>query len=106
VAIVKGKNANKPWTVRYRDSLGKQREKSFRTRREADQFSADQTKAKAYGSREPQRYPYGVHRRHSCVAGGRAMAERADTRELRQRGQQVDMQRVRGCQRAQRQPRR
>lgn len=50
MAIVKGKNANKPWTVRYRDSLGKQREKSFRTRKEADQFNADQTKAKAYGS--------------------------------------------------------
>ena len=47
--IVKGKNADKPYTVRFRDSFGRQREKSFRTRKEADTFIADQTKARAYG---------------------------------------------------------
>jgi integrase len=37
--IVKGKNANKPYTVRYQDN-GRQREKSFRTSREANDFRA------------------------------------------------------------------
>jgi integrase len=35
--ILKGKNARKPWTVRYRDA-GRQRERSFRTMREAQDF--------------------------------------------------------------------
>lgn len=37
--IIKGKNANKPYTVRYWVD-GKQRERSFTTRREASDFSA------------------------------------------------------------------
>lgn len=37
-SIVKGRNPGKQWTVRYRDASGKQREKSFRTRREASDF--------------------------------------------------------------------
>jgi integrase len=37
--IVKGKNPRKPYTVRYRHD-GRQRERSFRTRREADDFKA------------------------------------------------------------------
>ena len=37
--IIKGKNANKPYTVRYQDG-GRQREKSFRTSREARDFVA------------------------------------------------------------------
>jgi integrase len=36
--IVKGKNPRKPYTVRYRDLGGSQRERSFSTRREADDF--------------------------------------------------------------------
>src|SRR5258708_36478564 len=35
--IIKGKNPNKPWTVRYFYE-GKQKEKSFRTKGEADGF--------------------------------------------------------------------
>lgn len=35
--IIKGKNANRPWTVRYWHE-GRQRERSFRTRREAHDF--------------------------------------------------------------------
>jgi hypothetical protein len=40
VAIIKNDNPNarKPWTVRYRDSFGRQREASFTTRREAVAF--------------------------------------------------------------------
>lgn len=37
--IIKGKNANRPWTVRYW-AEDRQREKSFRYRREADTFAA------------------------------------------------------------------
>lgn len=50
MAIVKGKNARKPYTVRYRDSFGRQREASFTTRREAETFQTDQNRAKRYGS--------------------------------------------------------
>lgn len=42
-------NARKLYTVRYRDSFGKQREKSFKTRTEAKTFVTDQDKAKRYG---------------------------------------------------------
>lgn len=48
MAIIKGKNPRKPWTLRYRDAAGKQREKSFTTRKEADQFATDQEHAKRY----------------------------------------------------------
>lgn len=37
------------YTLRYRDSLGKQREKTFRTKREAEAYNTDETKAKQYG---------------------------------------------------------
>jgi integrase len=37
--IIKGKNANRPWTARYWHE-GRQRERSFTTRREADDFIA------------------------------------------------------------------
>lgn len=43
-------NARKPYTVRYRDSPGTQRERSFVTREEACAFSSDQERAKRYGS--------------------------------------------------------
>ena len=36
--IVKGENPRKPWTVKYRDDQRKQRERSFATRREAEDF--------------------------------------------------------------------
>jgi hypothetical protein len=49
VKIIKGKNPKKPYTVRYRDSFGKQREKSFGLRKEADEFIADETREKRYG---------------------------------------------------------
>jgi integrase len=48
-AIVKGKNPNRPWTVRYRDSQGSQREKSFKTKGEAQAFITDHGLAKRYG---------------------------------------------------------
>lgn len=47
--IIKGKNPRKPYTVRYRTFDGRQRERSFRTSKEANTFVADQTKARAYG---------------------------------------------------------
>ena len=43
-------SARKPYTVRFRDSFGKQREKSFTTRTEAKAFATDQEHAKRYGS--------------------------------------------------------
>src|ERR1035441_360376 len=36
--IVKGENIRKPYTFKYRDDQGKQREKSFSTKREAEDF--------------------------------------------------------------------
>jgi hypothetical protein len=36
--IVKGENPRKPWTVKWRDADRKQRERSFLTRREAQDF--------------------------------------------------------------------
>lgn len=48
--IIKGKNPRKPYTVRYRDTAGKQREASFTTRKEADAFANDQERAKRYGA--------------------------------------------------------
>ena len=50
MAIIKGRNARKPYTVRYRDSFGRQRERSFTTRKEAEAFQTDQERAKRYGS--------------------------------------------------------
>lgn len=49
--IIKGKNPVKPYTVRYREQRPphKQREKSFRTRKEADRFLSDLTRAASYG---------------------------------------------------------
>jgi hypothetical protein len=37
--IIKGKNARQPYTVRYQND-GRQRERSFRTKGEADDFKA------------------------------------------------------------------
>jgi integrase len=42
-------NARKPYTVRYRDTFGKQREKSFVTRKEAQAFATDAERGKRYG---------------------------------------------------------
>jgi len=42
-------NARKPYTVRYRDTFGKQREKSFVTRKEASAFATDAERGKRYG---------------------------------------------------------
>ena len=50
VPIIKGKNPRKPYTVRYRDAAGRQREVSFTTRKEAEKFSRDQARAKEYGA--------------------------------------------------------
>ncbi|HXC80643.1 MAG TPA: hypothetical protein VNV62_02235 [Trebonia sp.] len=49
--IIKSANpaARKPYTVRYRDSLGSQRERSFTTRGQAATFANDQERAKRYG---------------------------------------------------------
>ena len=49
--IIKSDNpaARKPYTVRYRDSLGSQRERSFTTRGQAATFANDQERAKRYG---------------------------------------------------------
>jgi hypothetical protein len=43
------RSARKPCTVRYRDTFGKQREKSFVTRKEAQAFMVDQERGKRYG---------------------------------------------------------
>lgn len=50
-SIIKSGNSNarKPYTVRYRDSFGKQKERSFTTRKEASAFVTDQDKARRYG---------------------------------------------------------
>lgn len=50
-AILKSENPNarKPYTVRYRDTFGKQREKSFVTRKEASAFMTDVERGKRYG---------------------------------------------------------
>jgi integrase len=50
--IIKSDNpkARKPYTVRFRDSLGVQREKSWKTKREAETFANDQERAKRYGT--------------------------------------------------------
>jgi len=50
-AIIKSSNpsARKPYTVRYRDTFGAQREKSFVTRKEAQAFSGDVERGKRYG---------------------------------------------------------
>jgi integrase len=42
-------NARKPYTVRYRDTFGKQRERSFVTRKEAQAFATDTERGKRYG---------------------------------------------------------
>jgi len=42
-------NARKPYTVRYRDTFGAQREKSFVTRKEASSFANDAERGKRYG---------------------------------------------------------
>ena len=42
-------NARKPYTVRYRDTFGAQREKSFATRKEAQAFANDTERGKRYG---------------------------------------------------------
>jgi integrase len=42
-------NSRNPYTVRWRDTLGAQREKSFRTHDEARKFSRDAESAKGYG---------------------------------------------------------
>jgi integrase len=42
-------NARKPYTVRYRDTFGAQREKSFVTRKEAAAFATDTERGKRYG---------------------------------------------------------
>ena len=49
--IIKSDNANarKPYTVRYRDTFGTQREKSFVTRKEASTFANDAERGKRYG---------------------------------------------------------
>ncbi len=52
MAIIKGKNPRKPYTVRYRDVAHKQREKSFTTRKEAEAFQFDQEHDKRYKGRD------------------------------------------------------
>ena len=53
--IVKGRNSGKPWTVRYWVA-GKQRERSFATRAEAEAFKAEPTESASVGGETLRQY--------------------------------------------------